>query len=103
MVNGVETLLSAGVVMVSGILLAGCSSPGSLRTVDVQQQISTALTKQVGGAFTVTCPPNLPAQRGYTFTCTVVDAEGGEGVTVTVTEDDDAGAFSWKVAPAGTP
>jgi hypothetical protein len=103
MVIGVGTLLSAGVVVVSVILLAGCSASESLRTVDVQQQISTALTKQVGGAFTVTCPSTLPAEQGYSFTCAVVDVEGGKTVTVTVTEDDDAGAFRWKVAPAATP
>jgi hypothetical protein len=89
--RGVAGLLTIGVTVV------GCSSPPTLRSVDVQKQIAASLAEQVGGEFSVTCPTGIPAQEGTTFTCSVTDASDGSTVTVTVTESDDAGGFDWVV------
>jgi hypothetical protein len=56
----------------------------------------------VGGSFTVTCPTNITAEKGGTFTCTVSDASDGSTATVTVTQQDDQGQFDWKVTAASS-
>ena len=79
------------------VMLVGCSSPPTLRSGDVEDQITSGLVTQVGGEFTVVCPTSVPAEAGTTFTCTATDGSGGGTVTVIVTESDDAGGFDWRV------
>ena len=79
------------------LALSGCGSP-MIVPADVEEQVSAGLAEEVGGAFEASCPEEIPAEAGYTFTCTVTDLADGTTVTVTVTEDDAAGAFSWRVA-----
>ncbi len=79
------------------LALSGCSAP-MIDPADVEEQISTGLAEEVGGAFEASCPEEIPAEAGYTFTCTVTDPADGTIITVTVTEDDADGAFSWRVA-----
>lgn len=86
-------------VVGAALVLAGCSSSSTLRSGDVQTSIAEGLRSQVGGEFTVTCPSGMPAEQGATFTCQVTDQTGGTTVTVTVTETDDQGGFTWKVTP----
>jgi hypothetical protein len=84
------------------LLIAGCGA-ASLRSTDVQDQIAEELGKQAGASYTVTCPAEIPAEKGFTFTCTASDGSSGETATITVVEDDDLGTFSWKVATVSTP
>jgi hypothetical protein len=93
--GGVAVLLAVGVTV------AGCSSPPTLRSGDVQEQIASSLSEQVGGDFSVTCPTGVPAQQGTTFACTATDSSDGSTVTIEVTASDDAGGFDWTVRPPG--
>lgn len=90
-------LLRAGIIgalCLSTALLVGCSK--TLNTDDVEGQISSGLTEQVGGEFTVDCPADPPAEAGGTFECTATSAEG-QTATITVTQDDAEGNLSWEV------
>lgn len=89
-------MLGAG-LLGAALVLSSCASTSSLRPSDVEDQISQGLSTQVGGEFAVSCPSSLPAESGYTFTCAVTDRTDGTTSTVTVVEDDDTGAFTWKV------
>ena len=95
---GVQTYRAAVVLTVGMLLIAGCTSSASLDSGSVQEQIAAGLAAQAGGTFTVDCPAAIPAQQDYTFTCTATDHEGGQQVSVTVSESDDAGAFTWQVS-----
>ncbi len=88
------------VATASVALAAGCSSPPTLRSGDVEDQIASGLAEQVGGDFSVTCPTGIAAQTGTSFTCSVRDPSDGSTVTVTVTQKDDAGGFDWRVEMA---
>ena len=97
--TGVNTRRIPAVLTAAGVLLvAGCSSAATLAPASIQEQIATGLAAQVGGTFAVACPGEIPAEKGYTFTCTADDKVGGQTVTVTVTESDDAGTFTWQVS-----
>ena len=69
----------------------------SIDTGDVQETITKGLVEQAGGTFTVACPSEAPAQKGFTFTCSVKDHTDGTTHTVVVNQVDEAGAFTWKV------
>ena len=84
------------------ILLASCAAP-TLRSPDVEQQIGSALAEQVGGRFAVTCPTGISAESGAGFTCTVTDEQTQTRLTVEVRQEDDQGAFSWRMVPASAP
>lgn len=90
---------AAAVVAILGAALtvASCGSSAALRTDDVEQQIATDLSAQVGGEFEVTCPSPVPAEAGYAFTCTVADRTTGASLSVSVVEADADGTFSWRV------
>jgi hypothetical protein len=88
-------LLAAGAV---ALVLGGCSSPPMLDPSDVEQQIVAGLEQEVGGTFAATCPTEIPAEDGFAFTCSVRDETQGMTITVTVTQDDAEGAFSWRVS-----
>lgn len=99
MTKSASAVLVGGLVMAGSFALAACSSSLSINTTDVQESISKGLTQQAGGSFTVTCPSQAPAQKDATFTCSVEDRTDGSTRTVTVTEVDDKGGFTWKVEP----
>ena len=90
--------IPAVLTALSVLLVAGCSSSAALTPASVQEQIATGLATQAGGTFTVACPGEIPAEKGYTFTCTADDQAGGQIVIVTVTESDDSGTFTWQVS-----
>jgi len=73
---------------------AACS-----RTIDktsLETSIKTQLEKQPGvTGVTVTCPDNIKAQQGGTFTCTAVAQ--GQTVTLQITQTDDQGHVTFKV------
>jgi hypothetical protein len=60
----------------------------------LQDEVAAQLHDQVGGRWTVACPPDQPAAMGTSFTCDVVD-RGGLSASVAVTITDAAGGFSW--------
>ena len=77
--------------------LSGCGTP-MIDPTDVEEQVSEGLAQEVGGEFETSCPEEIPAEAGFTFTCTVNDSTDGTTIAVTVTQDDAEGAFSWQVA-----
>jgi len=91
--------------LLSGVLtgLSGCGAAHTMRTSDVEQQVEQDLTKQASGTFVVTCPTDIPAEAGYAFTCSVEDQTTSTTFQVSVVEDDDQGAFSWRVTKAPAP
>jgi hypothetical protein len=95
--------LAAAIMSVSA--LVACSKTSTLNTEDVQTAIQKGLSDQVGGTFTVTCPSDITAEKGGTFTCGVTDSSDGSSATVTVTQEDAEGQFNWKVtaAQSGSP
>ncbi len=73
-------------------LLAGCSS--GLDGSSIEGQIADGMAKQAGGAWTVSCPPDIPVKQGGTFTCEAKDADGATSV-ITVTQSDADGNVTW--------
>jgi hypothetical protein len=90
-------LVSLAAVGLSLAALAACSTTRMLNTDDVQSAISTGLTEQLGGTYTVACPSDIEAKTGGTFTCTVTDPESGQTAEITGTQTDDQGKFSWEI------
>lgn len=89
-------LVTAVLVLGTAASVGACSSPGSLRTADVEKSLVDGFTQQVGGRFTATCPSSIPAQAGQTVSCTVTDDSAGATVAVAVTVEGEDGSFSWK-------
>ena len=100
--RGIRGALAA-MTVAAVALLSGCSSPPTLRSDDVQDQIEAGLADQVGGDFTVVCPSGVPAEAGITFTCSVTDESDGTTIDVVVTESDSSGGFEWRVQVPGGP
>jgi hypothetical protein len=94
--------LAVAAFMMSVGALAACSTTRTLNTEDVQSAIAKGLTDQVGGTFDVSCPSDITAQKGATFTCEVKDSSDGSSATVTVTQEDDQGKFNWEVTAAAS-
>ncbi|WP_299056122.1 DUF4333 domain-containing protein [uncultured Nocardioides sp.] len=89
--------LAAGATLALG-LLGGCASTVSAG--DVEEQITSQLTEQVGTEpENVDCPDDLEAEEGATTTCTL-EADGEEyDVAIEVTGvDGDNVNFSIQVA-----
>ena len=94
-------LVSIAALGLSLTALAACSTKNVLNTDDVQKAISDGLTQQLGGTYTVSCPSEIEAKTGATFTCDVTDPSTGETATITGTQTDDQGHFDWKVNASG--
>ena len=63
----------------------------------MELSIQAQLESKTGvSGFTVTCPGNIQAQTGGTFTCTA--AAQGETVTLQVTQTDDQGHVTFTIA-----
>lgn len=87
----------------AGVLaLSACGPAAQLDTSDVESQVATSLSEQVGGRFAVKCPTAVPAEPQGQFDCTATDRESGEEVTVRVVQGADPGAFTWTVRPEAT-
>lgn len=102
MMAGRRARAIAGMLVMAGVV-SGCAGGSALRAADVESQIASGLADQVGGEFAVTCPVEIPAEAGYRFTCSAQDAAGGSPVSIEVVEDDDSGAFSWRVSSVASP
>lgn len=70
-----------------------------LTTLDVEAQIATDIANELGVPTTVTCPDDVEAGTGISFTCDV-RIDGGTPATVKVTQTDDDGNVTWDVVPA---
>ncbi len=93
----------AVVAACSCLLVGACASSATLRSTDIEQQIADALSTQVGGRFSVTCPTGIVAEAGASLTCSVLDDTGGTSVSVTVVTDDDQGHYTWRVDGVPSP
>lgn len=79
-----RTSALAALVLVAGATLAGCSS--AVAAADVEDQISGQYEKQIGTPpDDVSCPEDLPAEKGAEMTCQLTDPDGEYDVKVTVT------------------
>lgn len=90
-------LVSLAAVGLSLTALAACSTKNVLNQADVESAISSGLTQQLGGTFTVSCPSDVEAKTGGTFTCNVTDPATGQKATITATQTDDQGKFNWEI------
>lgn len=74
------------------LALAGCST--KIDDAAGEKAIRQAVGQQVGADVrSVTCPKNLIAKKGASFTCQVTGSDGTTGTAV-VTENDDKGSVS---------
>lgn len=84
MIRRALVVASAGAALV----LAGC---GTLDTGQLETITAERVEQAVGRApASVTCPEDVKAQAGSTFTCTVAGADGTTA-TIDVTQKDDEG------------
>ena len=81
----------------SVVLLAGCGDR-TLDTSRLETQIAKTLSERTGRPITtVDCPNDVQAKKGGQFACTVTTSRN-ESVRVNVTQDDDQGGVTWKLA-----
>lgn len=99
-------LKSAGVV-VAGILMLALTAcgPGKLDMEKIKSSIQSGVSSQMGlKVDSVTCPTEVEAKAGATFSCTVKTSDLTEDLPVEITQNDDKGNVSWKskyeVAPS---
>ena len=86
-----------GAACLSIVLLAGCGER-TLDTSRLETQIGKTLSQRTGFPITtVDCPNDVKAKKGERFTCTVTSSRN-ERVRVNVTQDDDQGGVTWKLA-----
>lgn len=82
------------------VLLLTFGAVACSRTIDkasLESSIKTQLEAKTGiSGVTVTCPDNIKAQQGGTFTCTA--AAQGQTVTLQITQTDDQGHVTFKIA-----
>lgn len=98
----IRTTLSAAIVLLAGAALSSCSSDSPLSQSDVEAQVSTQLTEEVGQTpDDVSCPGDLAAKVGTKMTCVLTAGSSTIDVALVVTEvGDDGTKFSMTVADA---
>ena len=80
-----------------GLLAAACGT-SKLDTSRLESQIEKTLGDRTGFSIkSVRCPDDVKAEKGGTFRCTVT-TERGQGAVVNVTQTDDKGGVTWKLA-----
>ena len=88
--------LSATCVLLA--LLATACGQSKLDTSRLESQIEKTLADRTGFPIkSVSCPDDVEAKKGGTFRCTVTTARG-ERAVVNVTQTDDQGGVTWKLA-----
>lgn len=71
------------------LVLSGCGGQAEVSTDDLEEQITTQLTEQVGQApDDVTCEDPLPAEEGEQVRCSLTAGESTYGIDVTASEVD---------------
>jgi uncharacterized protein DUF4333 len=84
-------------LLLSVVFLAGCGGR-TLDTSRLETQIGRTLSERSGLPITsVDCPNDVKAKKGGQFACTVTTSSK-ERVRVNVTQDDDQGGVTWKLA-----
>jgi uncharacterized protein DUF4333 len=79
-------------------LLATACGQSNLDTSGLEDQIDKTLSDRTGFTIkSVRCPDDVEAKKGGTFRCTVTTARG-ERAVVDVTQTDDKGGVTWKLA-----
>jgi hypothetical protein len=95
-----RTRPTRALALVTIALFAACSRP--LDVTGLESQLKRQVEDDLGTTgLTVTCPDNVKAEAGSTFTCEASDASGATMV-ITVTQTDDQGNVTWKVTGAST-
>ena len=90
-------LAALAAACVSVVLLAACGER-TLDTSRLETQIEKTLSERTGFSITsVACPDDVKAKKGGKFSCTVTTSRK-ERVRVNVTQDDDQGGVTWKLA-----
>jgi hypothetical protein len=79
------------------LALAACGG-STLDASQVEEQILAELQDAGSPVTAVTCPDDVAAQEGGTFTCTGTAADGTW--TLEVAQTDDAGALTFRVVDA---
>jgi hypothetical protein len=81
------------------VLAVACTK--SLDTSSLESTLQSQAAETLGVSdLTVSCPDNVKVQAGGTFTCTATGS--GAAFTLTVTQSDDQGTVTWKVAGASS-
>ena len=82
--------------VLSSLVFAAVACSKTIDSTSLESSIKSQLaTKGVPDA-TVTCPDDIKAEKGGTFTCTA--AAQGQTVTLDITQTDDEGHVTFKVA-----
>jgi Domain of unknown function (DUF4333) len=93
-------IVRAAALLAIGLLAAACSRP--LDVDQLESELKDQVERDLGTTgLTVTCPDDVKAEAGSTFTCEASDASGATMV-ITVTQKDDQGHVTWKVTGAST-
>lgn len=82
---------------VSPLALAGCGK--TLDTGPLEKSIESSLENQGAKVARVTCPDDLEAKKGRSFTCVArLTAPKGQSIKLDVDQRDDSGAVEWTIA-----
>ena len=86
------------VAFASLLLVAlGCGEE-KLDTSQLESQIEKTIAGRTGFAIdSVRCPDDIKAEKGATFRCTITTTRGDRAVA-NVTQTDDKGGVTWKLA-----
>lgn len=60
-----------------------------------EASIAAEISAQAGGEWTVTCPDDVPIEKGLTANCEATSADG-QSVMVNITQTDDQGNVTWE-------
>lgn len=60
-----------------------------------ESSIAAEISAQAGGEWTVTCPDDVPIQKGLTANCEATSADG-QSVMINITQTDDQGNVTWE-------
>lgn len=88
------------------LLASGCRVSNTINTPSAEDAIAAKLQSlnPEAAPYTVTCPPDITAKQGATFTCSVTGADGTT-FNVVNTQTDDQGTFDIRpeTEPASSP
>ncbi len=95
--NSRLTRLACVAILPAALILAGCDK--TIDSGDLEGEIAKNIKQQVGETVTVSCPDDITAKKGKTFTCKVTRKTGAP-VIAKVTLLDNEGKFSYALAAA---
>jgi uncharacterized glyoxalase superfamily protein PhnB len=89
-------------MLVAVLALAGaCSRTKTLAADQLDRMIASDMQAKLHvQGVTVSCPDDVPAETGHTFTCSAANADGST-MTLEVSQTDDQGHVTYKVVGAG--